>query len=161
MVALVSWLEDVITVKDMDAILKTMTENKSYKEVVFYVEACYSGSVFENIVPKYDNVLAITAANDDESSYATYCDRELDTCLGDWFSISWMEYSDKHDLRKTTIEEEYKMVQERTYRSHVSEYGDDKILDQEVSQIQGDEEPEDRRVYGKVTLVNTRHTLPF
>ncbi|KAK6025794.1 hypothetical protein OSTOST_08299 [Ostertagia ostertagi] len=40
-------------------------------------------------------VYAVTAANEVESSYATYCGNELELpCLGDEFSVNWMEDSD-------------------------------------------------------------------
>lgn len=65
---------------------------------VLYVEACESGSMFEGILPNNLNIYAITAANAVENSWGTYCPEgypsspsEFDTCLGDLFSISWME----------------------------------------------------------------------
>lgn len=39
-------------------------------------------------------VVASTAANPDESSWGWYCDNPLGTCLGDEYSISWMEHVD-------------------------------------------------------------------
>jgi legumain len=62
--------------------------------MVLYIEACESGSMFKNLLPNNLNVYATTAANAEESSYATYYDDELDTYLGDLYSVSWMEDSD-------------------------------------------------------------------
>lgn len=49
-------------------------------------------------LPKDLNIYGVTAANESESSYATYCDsdayvngKDLGTCLGDLFSVKWME----------------------------------------------------------------------
>lgn len=39
-----------------------MNENKMYKELVMYMEACESGSMFEKL-PKDINVYALSAAN--------------------------------------------------------------------------------------------------
>lgn len=65
---------------------------------VFYLEACESGSIFEGLLPNGINVYATTASNADESSWGTYCPGEYpsppleyDTCLGDLYSVAWME----------------------------------------------------------------------
>lgn len=122
--------------KDLINVLKKKHETKSYKSMVIYVEACESGSMFEGILPSNLNIYAITAANSQESSWSTYCPgdypsppAEFDTCLGDLFSISWMEDSDIHDLRNETLEQQYHVVRRRTgfddldYSSHVMQFG--------------------------------------
>lgn len=65
---------------------------------MIYVEACESGSMFEGILKKNLNIYAVTAANSKESSWGVYCPEsyppppsEIGTCLGDTFSISWLE----------------------------------------------------------------------
>ncbi|URD99040.1 Peptidase C13 family [Musa troglodytarum] len=65
---------------------------------VFYLEACESGSIFEGLLPNNISIYATTAANAMESSYATYCPGmfpspppQFTTCLGDLYSVSWME----------------------------------------------------------------------
>jgi legumain len=40
-----------------------MHKQKRYKELVFYIEACYSGSMFKGILSENIGVYAITAAN--------------------------------------------------------------------------------------------------
>ena len=77
-----------------NTILNNMYNAKMYKRMVLYLEACESGSMFKNLLPNNLNVYATTAANAEESSYATYYDDELDTYLGDLYSVSWMEDSD-------------------------------------------------------------------
>lgn len=54
--------------------------------------------MFDGILPRNLNIYATTAANPEESSYGTYCPgedprvaEEYGTCLGDLYSISWME----------------------------------------------------------------------
>ena len=80
--------------KDLLDGIKTMHEKQMYKKFLLYIEACYSGSMFLNL-PEDLNVVAVTAANAEESSWGWYCAEEsivkgtyLDTCLGDQFSIS-------------------------------------------------------------------------
>lgn len=65
---------------------------------MFYLEACESGSMFEGLLPDDINIYATTASNAKENSYGTYCSQsyppsppEYDTCLGDTYSIAWME----------------------------------------------------------------------
>lgn len=41
------------------------------------------------------SVFATTAANSQESSYACYCGGMRQTCLGDVYSVNWMEDSDQ------------------------------------------------------------------
>ncbi|CAL9009495.1 unnamed protein product [Prunus brigantina] len=115
---------------DLIDVLKKKHAAKGYKSMVFYLEACESGSIFEGLLPKNVSIYAPTSANAEEDGYATYCPgqpgipAEYDTCLGDLFSISWMEDCDKNDLHKETLEKQYERVRRRTNDSHVMQYGD-------------------------------------
>ncbi|KAL0734044.1 hypothetical protein Bca4012_010254 [Brassica carinata] len=77
------------------------------------------------------------AANAEESSWGTYCPgedtsvpSEFETCLGDLYSVAWMEDSDKHNLQTESLHQQYELVKKRTaatastYGSHVMEFGD-------------------------------------
>ena len=66
--------------------------------MVLYIEACESGSLFEGMMTDDMNIYVTTAANAHESSWGTYCPgmvpsppSEFSTCLGDLYSVSWME----------------------------------------------------------------------
>nr|AXQ06495.1 legumain [Vriesea carinata] len=123
---------------DLIAVLKQKHSSGTYKSLVFYLEACESGSIFEGLLPKDINVYATTAANALESSWGTYCPGqfpspppEYDTCLGDLYSVAWMEDSDVHNLRTETLNQQYQLVKSRTavqdsysFGSHVMQYGD-------------------------------------
>jgi hypothetical protein len=83
---------------DLVDVLKKKHAAGTYKSLVFYLEACESGSIFEGLLPNGINVYATTASNADESSWGTYCPGEYpspppeyDTCLGDLYSVAWME----------------------------------------------------------------------
>ena len=87
-----------------------MYDNKMYKEMVVYIEACESGSMFENILPNNMNIYAVSAANSTESSWGTYCGsaatvdgKGVGSCLGDLFSVNWMEDADKADMNSETL----------------------------------------------------------
>lgn len=62
------------------------------------MEGCESGSILEGLLPDDLNVYVTSAANAHENSWATYCPGTktppplgFHTCLGDLYSISWME----------------------------------------------------------------------
>lgn len=123
---------------DLVEVLKKKHAANAYKEMVIYIEACESGSIFEGLLPKGLKIYVTTAANGEESSWGTYCPGmypppppEYETCLGDLYSIAWMEDSEKHNLKTETIKQQYQLVKLRTsdhntYRagSHVMQYGD-------------------------------------
>lgn len=74
---------------------------------VFYLEACEAGSIFEGLLPEDINIYATTASNAEESSWGTYCPGEYpspppeySTCLGDLYSVAWMEDRYVHHRQK-------------------------------------------------------------
>ncbi|KAL3498572.1 hypothetical protein ACH5RR_041304 [Cinchona calisaya] len=125
---------------DLIEVLKKKHASGTYKSLVFYLEACESGSIFEGLLPEGLNIYATTASNAEESSWGTYCPgdnpsppTEYETCLGDLYSVAWMEDSEIHNLRAETLKQQYHLVKERTsngnlaYGSHVMQYGDLKL----------------------------------
>ncbi|XP_074264917.1 vacuolar-processing enzyme beta-isozyme [Silene latifolia] len=140
-----------IIANDFIEVLKKKHALKSYKEMVMYIEACESGSVFEGIMPEDLNIYVTTASNADESSWGTYCPGsepapppEFSTCLGDLYSVAWMEDSETHNLKKETINQQYEKVKERTSNyntfssgSHVMEYGNKSIKPEKLYLYQG------------------------
>ena len=73
----------------LQEVIDYMEENKMYDEMVFYIEACESGSMFPKLRDD-QKVYAVTASNATQSSYATYCAPDdsingtrVGTCLGD------------------------------------------------------------------------------
>ncbi|TMW96930.1 hypothetical protein EJD97_006530 [Solanum chilense] len=128
-------------------VLKKKHASKTYDKLVFYLEACDSGSMFDGILPKGLNIYAMTASKPDEDSFGTYCGESTPVdscwgqcpppefkglCLGDLFSVAWMEDSDVKDRKTNTLHGQYIRVAKRTaanltygkYGSHVQEYGD-------------------------------------
>lgn len=127
---------DDLHVKDLNKTIRYMYEHKMYQKMVFYIEACESGSMM-NHLPDDINVYATTAANPNESSYACYYDEERSTYLGDWYSVNWMEDSDVEDLTKETLHKQYHLVKTHTNTSHVMQYGNKSISTMKVMQFQG------------------------
>ena len=108
--------------KDLISTLKSMASAKKFHQLVFYLEACESGSMFDGLLPNNINIFATTASNPDESSYACYWDDTRQAYLGDLYSVSWMEDSDVADFKTQTLQKQFVTVQNETNTSHVCEY---------------------------------------
>ncbi|RWS00313.1 Legumain-like protein [Leptotrombidium deliense] len=96
-----------------------MYDENRYKKMVIYIEACNSGSMFENLLSPNVNIYATTAASATEDSYACYWDSELENYLGDVYSVNWIEDSDKSSLRDETLEQQYLEVKQKKTTSTV------------------------------------------
>lgn len=113
--------------------------------MVLYIEACESGSMFNNILRDDINIYAMTASNPTESSWGTYCYPQdiiqgvhMNTCLGDLFSINWLENADVANNKKETLEQQYLLVKNETDKSHVMRYGQLDFLNEVIGDFEGD-----------------------
>uniref|UniRef100_A0A0D3F857 Legumain prodomain domain-containing protein n=1 Tax=Oryza barthii TaxID=65489 RepID=A0A0D3F857_9ORYZ len=136
---------------DFMKVLQEKHASNTYAKMVIYVEACESGSIFEGLMPEDLNIYVTTASNAEESSWGTYCPgmepsppSEYITCLGDLYSVSWMEDSETHNLKEESIKKQYEVVKKRTSDmnsygagSHVMEYGDRTFKDDKLYLYQG------------------------
>jgi len=121
---------DFLYSADLNKALVQMHTKKMYKKLVFYLEACESGSMFEGLLPTNLNIYTTTAANAAESSWGTYCPpqdmvngKSLDSCLGDTYSVNWMENADAVGPLET-LQQQFLLVKNLTDQSHVMQYGD-------------------------------------
>jgi len=110
--------------------INQMFNSKMYSKLVFYMEACESGSMFEGLIRPNINVYVTTASNAVESSWGTYCPpddmvngKAINSCLGDLYSINWMENADAQGP-KETLQAQFLDVRTKTTQSHVMQYGD-------------------------------------
>ncbi|GFP88051.1 vacuolar-processing enzyme gamma-isozyme [Phtheirospermum japonicum] len=162
-----------IIANDLIKVLKMKHQFGTYKSLVFYLEACEGGSIFEGLLPEGMNIYATTASNSTELSWATYCEEEeayceeeYDTCLGDLYSVSWMEDSDKHNRKIETLRQQYQRVKKltavgvehnRSYSSHVMQYGDVKLSVETLSVYMGE-----KNITRTHTLADDEYTMsPF
>ena len=70
-------------------------------------------------MPTNLNVFATTASNATTSSFACYFDESRKTFLADVYSIKWMQDSDKNNIEKETLEQQYRVVKRETNTSTV------------------------------------------
>ena len=121
---------DYIYADELNNVLKLMHHKKMFKQLTFYVDACESGSMFPDLSDDLD-IYAITAASASYPAYTTYCgsdayvgDKYIGSCLGDLFSVNWMEDSDANDLSVETLAEQAATVKRETTKSPVQQFGD-------------------------------------
>jgi len=143
-VGLIAFPSSYLYADKLNAALLKMHENKMYKKLVFYLEACESGSMFQNKLPNDIKIWATTAATASQSSWAYYCGNEakvngtlIGSCLGDEYSIRWMEHSDVADMEVVTLQEQYELVKKQTLKSQVQLYGDMSMKDDKLIEYQG------------------------
>ena len=136
---------DVLYADDFMKTLFYMHDNKMYKEMVIYIEACESGSMFENLLPNNMSIYATTAANSHESSWGTYCSpndhvggKAIGSCLGDLYSINFLENLESVDPTKETLQEQYNIVKKLTTKSHVQQFGDLSIAAEVIENFEAD-----------------------
>ena len=139
---LISFPNKYLYADELFAALNIMYEKKMYKELVFYVEACYSGSLFRNILPANMSIYTTTAANHEESSYAEYCsydakvnDTLIGSCLGDEYSCRVMEDIDSRPgdkLKEYTMQQQYEYLVKAVKESHVMQFGDLEIAEKSI-----------------------------
>jgi len=144
--------------------LQKMSDNDMYAKLVFYVEACESGSMFEGWeAPK--NMYITTAANAEESSWGTYCSpddqvngKHVGSCLGDLYSVNWMEDTDGLDsYDQETLAKQFKTIVKTTTKSHVMKYGDDSFDSDTLDQFFGpDSSSDDDDQHAASTSLNLR-----
>jgi len=110
--------------------INQMFAQKMYSKLVFYMEACESGSMFEGLIKPTLGVYVTTASNAVESSWGTYCPpddmvngKAINSCLGDLYSINWMENADALGPTET-LQAQFVDVRTKTTQSHVMQYGD-------------------------------------
>ncbi|XP_067028904.1 legumain-like isoform X3 [Acropora muricata] len=121
---LVAFPSGTLMASDLNDAIKYMYIHKKYQKMVFYIEACESGSIFNKLLKSNINVYATTAATPDQPSYACYYSSKYQTYLGDVYSVKWMENSDKVDVSKESLLKQFTVVKKETTTSQVMKYGD-------------------------------------
>jgi len=134
---IIAFPSELLQATDLNNALIYMHQNKKYNQLVFYLEACESGSMFNTLLPKNIKIFATTASDPDTSSYACYYDSKRQTYLGDVYSVNWMEDSDKADLTKESLQGQFQIVKRETNTSVVCEYGDESFNTEPLSYFQG------------------------
>ncbi|KAK3790020.1 hypothetical protein RRG08_016333 [Elysia crispata] len=140
----ICWLDgDDMSATELNGVIKNLHKNKRYKNLVFYIDTCFSGSMFEHILPKNIGVYAATAANATNVAWSADCASaafgEQATCLGGLFSINWVYELLSDDRTGSTMNmqfEEAKLACKGQSTPH--QYGDLSIAELTQDQFFGD-----------------------
>ncbi|KAL0228927.1 hypothetical protein GEMRC1_013547 [Eukaryota sp. GEM-RC1] len=121
--------------KHLRETVEYMFANKRYNKMVFYTEACESGSMYvdwsEDLAKM--NVYVTTAANPVESSYAYYYDKMVSAYLGDLYSITYMEDIDENGVDRTMQDQFDNVILRKVTASHPQQYGNMTIAQEPLS----------------------------
>ena len=95
--------------------------------------------MFQNL-PKDTKIYGLSAANPSESSWGCYCSpddvvngQHIKSCLGDLFSVNYLEDTDKGDLDQT-LSHQFDTIKKETTRSHVMQWGDLSFQDDKIGE---------------------------
>jgi len=93
-------------------------------------------------LPTNTKIYALSAANPTESSWGTYCSpndviqgKHIGSCLGDLFSVNFLEDIDKGTYNEESLQDQFKVVQKLTAQSHVMQWGDLSFVNDKVSEF--------------------------
>jgi len=137
---IIAFPDDLLHVAQLNKTIWKMYEGKKYHKMVMYIEACESGSMFDQTLPDNINVMALTASNGSTSSYACYYDEKRRTYLGDLFSVKWMEDSDLGLVEAESLLDQFNTVKAEVNLSQVCMFGDTEIASHYfVGEFQGSE----------------------
>lgn len=131
---LVAVIDDVLYADQLYETIKYMHEHNMYKQLIFYLESCESGSMFSKFDYGALNVYAITAATPYQSSYACDYDPTRNAFLNDCFSINWLKNVDSSLFNNETFLQQYKLIKNIT-PSTVCEYGNLTIADELIDNV--------------------------
>jgi len=127
---------------DLQSTFQTMSDNKMFNKLTMYLETCESGSMFEDM--SIPGIYALSASNPTESSWGSYCGSEavvngksINSCLGDLFSVNWMEDADVADTTSESLQDNFGIVKTKTDRSQVMQWGDTTYTDDKMSEFIG------------------------
>jgi legumain len=127
---------DPLYADDLNDAFKYMYNNSMYSQLVFYLEACESGSMFRGILSKQMNIFATTASRPTQSSYAFYFNETLQTYMADEYSIRWMQDSTSNWDSYESLIQQFQDVAGIVQESQPQQYGDDSFDDEPIEDFE-------------------------
>ena len=159
---IVAFPSDFLDAQTFNSALQQMHRNKRFQHMLIYLEACESGSMFEGLLPGNIGVMAVTAANSTAPSFACYYDQQLDTFLGDVFSVSWLENADSADIEQETVKQQIEDIDNRTsVYSQIGEFGDSHIEKLIAGKFQGPKSNKKKNRTERITDAVPSYDVPL
>jgi len=125
--------------------------------------------MFATILPDNINIYTTTASNPQESSWAYYCypddtvdGKSIGSCLGDEYSIHFLENLESVDPLTETLNDQYNIIKQQTLLSHAMQYGQMSIASEMAGNFQADSSSHQPLVtesevrHGKIGKVDSR-----
>ena len=146
--------------KDMIAAFKTAHEKKLYGKWVWFMEACHSGSMFENKLPADWDIYIMTSSDAHHNAYMSNCPpddavagKHLNTCMAGLWDNAYLDYlENKPDCTIGEIFDAVKAQVAKTSNQNVCEWGDMAFRDMKVSEFFGElPAPSFRKAHKPVT----------
>ena len=125
--------------------LQNMAKMRRFSKMLFYLESCESGSMFEELAADL-GVLAVTASNSTSPSFAAHYDERLNTFLADEFSLAWMEETEVSGNKESVLEQVQAVAMRIEKYSKPGIYGDLDLESNRVADFQGERGGGDREV---------------
>lgn len=126
--------------RDLNEVLRRLRHNLKFKSLLFIVESCFSGSMFEDYLKPNSSIMAITSTNSTSLSHACCFDEKLEIFLTDCFSMKWLADSDRiNNFDTKTVEQMFTSVKDEINYSQVSWFGDKRVLHFPLGYFQGEE----------------------
>ncbi|KAK3770711.1 hypothetical protein RRG08_037900 [Elysia crispata] len=152
----------LMTAKELNGALREMHAKKKFANLIFYLESCESGSMFEDL-PKDLNIYAITASDADHPAYMNYCeDPEIkEVCIGGEFSTAWTENSDKVDISTFTFRQQSVAIKKGVNSSHPQMFGDLSLLNRPLKDFFGGKASSDQMTLTPTSQISNSDRAPF
>lgn len=106
-------------------------------------------------LPNNTGVYGLSAANPSESSWGCYCSpddvvggKHIKSCLGDLFSVNFVEDTEKGDLDQT-LSHQFETIKRLTSKSHVMQWGDLSFNEDKIGDYVGGE----KRSYNNLRFI--------
>ena len=155
----VNFPNDYLSASTLTRTLKSMHKKNLYRNLLFYLEACNSGSMFEDFLPPDLGILAVTASSPEEASYSCFYNETLDTFMADVFSALWLESAERSSHKTESILEQILTITNRSSDySHTSVYGDLRLANRSIGAFQGDVDTNTNNTV--IPLIEFRDAVP-
>lgn len=106
--------------------LNQMVERNMFKNLIFYLDTCYSGSIFYD-AQLTDNMFVVTACGVPEVTYSCHYDDGIKTYPCDLFSHAWITDMEKNNKPGHTFYQEYEFIQDNIEFAHSCAYGNSAV----------------------------------
>lgn len=122
-----------MTASKMQTTLNTMASNGLFKKLIFYVEACFAGSVFYKLTLPA-NVYVTTASPVGASSFAYNYDDTIGAYVADIYSFLWVHDTEVNAKPGYTFQNQFDYIQQNIEGySQTCQYGDKKMADLDIT----------------------------